>query len=171
MRVSPALASDLPDIVATLAANHADPSLFQQPVWQVARDLGEFQVAREGERTLGCIQVHRHPGDSVEILAVAVRPEAHGAGVGTRLMAAAVARARAQGPALIWLGTAKPGYFARHGFRQMSRWRLPLRVLAGKLIRIAQQHPARWWPALVGTQHVMMRLPGPTSPVRRAPRY
>ncbi len=73
-------------------------------------------------------------------------------------MAAAVARARALAPRSIWLGTAKPGYFQRHGFQPMSRWALPLRVLVTKLWLTLQQQPSRWIPALLGTHHVMMRL-------------
>jgi predicted N-acetyltransferase YhbS len=30
---------------------------------------------------------------------------------------------------VVWLSTAKPDYFARFGFRPMSRWQLPIGVL------------------------------------------
>ncbi|MCP4808654.1 MAG: GNAT family N-acetyltransferase [Proteobacteria bacterium] len=158
MTIVPARWEDLPAIVDTLRANREDPSLFQQPPRQPDHHLREFLIAWEDDRVVGCIQVHTYPGGSVEILAVAVHPSAQGRGVGTALMDAAVARARTLAPERIWLGTAKPGYFARHGFEAMSRWTLPLVVLLGKLRRIAQQPVARWLPALFG-RHVLMRLP------------
>ena len=158
MTITPAHWEDLPAIVEVLRANRADPSLFQQPPAQIDRFLREFLVAR-GDGVVGCIQVHRHPGGSVEILAVAVRPEAQGRGVGKALMDAALQRAETLEPERVWLGTAKPAYFARHGFQPMSRWTLPLRVLAGKLVRIAQQTPDRWLPALFG-RHVLMQRVG-----------
>ncbi len=155
--VAPALPRDLHPILETMRANRADPSLFQQPERQVAAALDEFLVARDADRVVGCIQVHPHPRGSVEILAVAVRPDRHGRGVGGTLMRAAVGRARELTAGPIWLGTAKPGYFARYGFESMSRWRLPLVVLLGKLVRVAQQPWGRRLPAIFG-RHVFMRL-------------
>ena len=165
--ITPARPSDLPEIAGLLAANHADPSLFQQPAWQLARWLPEFLVARDQGRSVGCIQVHPHPRGSVELLAVAVRPDQQGRGVGSALMAAAVARALVLTRGPVWLGTAKPGYFARHGFTPFSRWRLPLVVLLGKVPRVFQQPVRRWLPSLFG-RHVFMRLvrePAPLSPL------
>lgn len=161
LTVSPARPQDLTPIFATMRANAHDPSLFQQRRTAVARQLGEFLVARSTSSdadVLGCLQVHRHPGGSVEILAVAVRPDQQGRGVGSALMRAAVARARELTESRIWLGTAKPGYFARLGFVRMSRWRLPLVVLVGKLPKVAQQPLARWLPSIFG-RHVFMCLP------------
>lgn len=160
--VTPARRDDLESIVATMTANRGDPSLFQQPKRQVERSLREFLVARRADAVVGCIQVHRHPFGSVEILAVAVRPERQGEGVGEALVQAAVARARAVSRGRVWLGTAKPAYFARHGFSPMARWRLPLVVLVGKLVRVVQQPPRRWLPAVFG-RHVFMSQAGSTG--------
>ncbi len=131
LTITPACTQDLNSIFDTMRANRHDPSLFQQSRAKLARQLDEFLVARssEGSGILGSLQVHRHPGGSVEILAVAVRPDRHGQGVGSALMRAAIVRARELVTSPVWLGTAKPGYFARLGFVEMSRWRLPLRVL------------------------------------------
>jgi len=153
--VTAARPSDLDAIHRTLRANRADPSLFQQPRADLAAGIDEFLVAREGPHVVGCIQVHSHGRGGVEILAVAVHPDRHGRGVGGLMMRAAIARAEALSP-FVWLGTAKPAYFARHGFERMSRLRLPLRVLVGKLPKVARQPLRRWLPALFG-RHVFMR--------------
>ncbi len=156
--MTPARWEDLDSILATMSANRGDPSLFQQPAHQVDQHLREFMVARQDEAVVGCIQVHRHPFGSVEILAVAVHPDLQGRGVGQALMRAAVERARSLTEGRIWLGTAKPEYFARYGFSPMTRWRLPLVVLVGKLVRVVQQPVARWLPAVFG-RHVFMSGP------------
>lgn len=155
--IVPATHADLAAIHDLLRANRGDHSLFQQPPAQLARHLPEFLVARDGDTVVGCLQVHRHPRGSVELLAVAVHPAHHGRGVGRSLMAAGIEVARTRTSGSIWLGTAKPGYFARFGFEPMSRWALPLIVLIGKLKRVAQQPLRRWIPALFG-RHVFMRL-------------
>jgi amino-acid N-acetyltransferase len=96
--------------------------------------------------------------DHGEILAVAVSPAAHGHGIGGALMRACIDRAATHGVRVVWLATAKPSYFARFGFVRMSKWRLPLRVLLGKLRLIFEQPVRRWLPALFG-RHTFMRLP------------
>lgn len=154
----PATEADLQTISLIIKANQADPSLFQQSSRQLRAALGEFLVTVDGDAIVGCIQVHRHWLGSVEILAVAVHPDQHGRGVGTAMMRAAMARARSMTRGRIWLGTAKPGYFARHGFGPFSRWRLPLPILIGKLLLVFHQPAARWLPAIFG-RHVFMSLP------------
>jgi len=157
MNVQQADAGDVDAIGAVLRANAADTSLFQQPARRVHGSVAEFLVAREGGRIVGCAEVH-HVGDHAEILAVAVSPTAHGKGVGGELVRACVERARREGAGVVWLATAKPAYFARFGFVRMSKWRLPVRVLLGKLWRIFEQPARRWLPALFG-RHTFMRLP------------
>ena len=64
--------------------------------------------------------------------------------------------AAADGVQLLWLGTAKPQYFARFGFKPMSRWHLPLSLLIYKLWLVFRQPMERWIPAVFG-RHVFMR--------------
>lgn len=93
---------------------------------------------------------------NAEILAVAVEPDVQGKGVGSALLRGCVERAIERRVEFLWLATAKPAYFAKFGFRAISRWRLPLTVLLTKLWLIFQQPPSRWLPALFG-RHTFMR--------------
>lgn len=159
MGVRKATDADVPAILQILAANQTDSSLFQQSEQQVRRTLGDFFVAvREDVEVIGCAALHWHAADNAEILAVAVSPEGQGKGVGSQLMEECIARATLDGAAaLLWLATAKPSYFARFGFRPMSRFRLPTSVLWTKFLLVFQQEPKRWFPALVGRHTFMVR--------------
>jgi N-acetylglutamate synthase-like GNAT family acetyltransferase len=154
--ITAATVDDIKEIARIIRANRDDPSLFQQSPRQIADAIDEFLVARVGGEIAGCVAVHDH-GGSYEILAVAVAPGAQGQGVGGALVAAAIGRAASAAPPLVWLGTAKPGYFARHGFAPMSRWRLPIRLLLRKLWSVFGQPIGRWIPAIFG-RHVFMAL-------------
>ena len=158
--------SDVDAIAAILRANRRDPSLFQVPREQIRRTVSDFVVAAD-ERgvVIGCTALYGRDGDWGEVFAVAVDPAAHGRGVGTALVRAAVKRAREAGLPRVWLGTAKPAYFARLGFRPMSRWALPLSTLGRKLLLVLQQPPSRWLPAIFG-RHRFMALTLPDQGLR-----
>ncbi len=156
-----ATVEDVPAIAQLLEANRRDRSLFQQTEAQIRAAIGTFYVAiRDGE-IIGSTAL-AHYGDGVaEILAVCVHPRFHGKGVGGSLIRHVTSAAREEGVRLLWLGTAKPGYFSRFGFTIMSRWRLPLSLLLYKLRLVFGQPLPRWLPAIFG-QHVFMRLQQPT---------
>jgi amino-acid N-acetyltransferase len=158
MTIRDAADTDVDRIHATLSANAGDTSLFQQSARRVRRDLGDFVVAVDGERILGCAALHWHRGSNAEILAVAVAPDAHGRGVGGELMRACIDRALSRGATFLWLATQKPGYFGKFGFVTMSKWRLPWIAIGRKLRLILEQPARRWLPALFG-RHTFMRLP------------
>lgn len=149
MRVRRATHLDAATIAAVLGANLGDPSLFQQPEWRIRRQINDFVVAESGEQVVGCAAVHWHRPDNVEILAVAVAPDRQGIGVGKALIAACLGLTGAEHN--VWLGTKKPGYFARFGFHPVSMWSLPIRVLLTKLRLVFEQPLARWLPALYGS--------------------
>ena len=152
---------DVDDIVAVLRANQADPSLFQRSPANVQVWLPDFLVARDSsDRVVGCAALHRHAAHLSEILSVAVQPAAQGQGTGRLLVEASLARAAEAGIARLWLATLKPSYFARFGFRPISRWELPATVLLLKLTQVFLQSPRRWCPALVGRQTFMLRASG-----------
>jgi N-acetylglutamate synthase-like GNAT family acetyltransferase len=124
----------------------------------VRRTLDDFLLAVDEQGALlGCAALHLHAATNGEILAVAVAPALQQRGTGTALVRACVERAAEQAVAFVWLATAKPEYFARFGFRVISRWNLPLVVLMNKLGLVFQQPIPRWLPALLG-RHTFMRL-------------
>src|SRR5262245_13334340 len=113
--------ADAPAIAAVLYANADDSSLFQQSEVRIRADIPKFLVAADLEgRVLGCIELNEIAG-TIELLAVAVSPDAQRRNIGTALVRAAIARARECRPRIVWLGTKKASWFARLGFVPMSR--------------------------------------------------
>ena len=152
-RATPA---DIAAIEMVLRASAGDPSLFQQSARQIRRTLGDFIVADDGcGRLLGCAALRRSGDRLGELLAVAVHPGAQRSGVGSTLVRSAVDLARQAGMGRVWLATARPAYFARHGFRTISRWSLPVRELVHKLRLVLQQPLRRWLPAIFGRHEFM----------------
>jgi len=164
--ITPAGREDAASISSVLAAYRDDPGLFQESSTAVLRALGDFLVARnEAGKIVGCAGVHRDLPELAEVYAVAVTPGCQGQGIGQQLLQACQQRARADGFRHVWLATVKPGYFSRHGFQPICRWKLPAPVLLRKLRQTIQQPVGRWLPALFGRHTFMWKTLGtaPTS--------
>jgi amino-acid N-acetyltransferase len=166
--VADARPDDVAAIVATIEACADEPSLFQRTADDVRDRIGDFVVARaDGGRIVGCSALRPRPGDVAEVLSVAVLPDAQGTGVGRALVEACLARAETTGVRELWLGTAKPEYFARFGFRPASNWEFftafGLGVMAEKVWWTFHQPADRWIPVFLGN-YAFMRRPCEPAP-------
>jgi amino-acid N-acetyltransferase len=143
---------DVRAIVAVLTANRDDRSMFLRSDADVRANLKDFFVAKDalGE-VIGCAALHAYTPTLAEILSVAVLPKFQGQGIGNQLVESCIKRASANGIKCLWLATVKPAYFARFGFKPISRWKLPAFVLWYKLRQVFQQRLQRWLPAILGT--------------------
>jgi amino-acid N-acetyltransferase len=130
--ISPAAAADLGELLALLAAVNLPPD-------GVAEHLAGFLVARSASgRLIGSVGLERY-GDVGLLRSAAVAPDLQRAGLGARLVAALLARARADGvQEITLLTTTARDFFARRlGFTEADRaayepqlaaspeWRLP----------------------------------------------
>lgn len=156
--VRAAVPADVEAIVAVLRANLADPSLFQRSAAEITAQLLEYIIAEEHPGAIvGCAALHCYPDQSAELHSVAVLPERQGLHIGEQLVQAGLQQAAECGVAKVWLGTLKPGYFARFGFVPMWRWHIPLSIMLPKIKSVFSQPPARWLPALLGSYTFMVR--------------
>lgn len=87
--------------------------------------MGHFLVAEHDGRVVGCAGLERH-GPHGMLRSVATAPAVRGAGLGTALVARALAASADRGDADVWLVTdrAEP-WFTRVGFRVLQRKALP----------------------------------------------
>jgi N-acetylglutamate synthase-like GNAT family acetyltransferase len=137
-RAAPA---DLDELLALLAAVNLPPD-------GVAEHLAGFLVARDaGGRLVGCVGLERH-GRVGLLRSAAVAPELQRAGLGSRLVAALLARAQADGVREVALltTTARDFFARRFGFTDAKRadydaqfaaspeWRLPCCASAAFLL-------------------------------------
>ncbi len=106
--IRPATAADQATISRLIRAAHLNP-----------RDLDwrRFLVADAGDRAVGCAQARIHRHGTRELASVAVEAELRGAGIGSLLVEAILARE----PGVLYVMTERrtEGYFARFGFRRI----------------------------------------------------
>ena len=112
--IRPALAADRAAIVALLdAARLPTADLEQSPI--------EFLVADDADALVGVVGIERH-GDSGLLRSLVVQPAMKGSGLGTQLVRALEARARAAGVArLVLLTQTAAPFFARLGYATIDR--------------------------------------------------
>lgn len=96
---------------------------------QLYRTFREFLVARdEADRLLGCVALRVYSPALAEVSALAVAAEAHGLGVGRRLMDALIGEARSLGLTTLFALTLEEGFFHRLGFRTVPRESFPQKI-------------------------------------------
>jgi amino-acid N-acetyltransferase len=142
-----AAAADLPELLSLLDS-------VRLPREGVAEHLSGFLVARDATgRVAGCVGMERH-GPVALLRSAAVAPDVQGAGLGSRLTAALLELARAEGVAeVVLLTTTARDFFAdKFGFREAARsdydaqlagspeWRLPL-CSSAVFMRLALRAP------------------------------
>ncbi|MFE4972924.1 GNAT family N-acetyltransferase [Kitasatospora sp. NPDC056651] len=111
----------------------ADRAVLGDPFGHIVDPGGDVLLAREpGSGTVvGCVALLAHPDAVFELAKMAVSPGVQGRGIGRRLVAAAIDRARELGAARLFLGTNSRLAPALHlyedaGFVRITRDRLPV---------------------------------------------
>jgi N-acetylglutamate synthase-like GNAT family acetyltransferase len=87
---------------------------------------GEFCLAGDGDSVLACGRLRRHDDGALELASVATQAGLHGRGLGSTVVDCILSGVREPVYAL----ALAPGFFARHGFREVAKTSLPASVLA-----------------------------------------
>ena len=90
--------------------------------------LRNFLVAEHDGCILGCVAIEIAWASLAEIKSLAVNPDNLREGIGSRLVADAIADARALGVTRLFVLTYEDGFFARHGFQVVDKHQLPTKV-------------------------------------------
>lgn len=94
----------------------------------VAEAIDSFVVARSSDEVVGCAGLESYGAFGL-LRSVAVSESARGAGLGSKLVDAVAAAARAHGLSqLFLLTTTAPGFFEQRGFRVIERSAVPAPV-------------------------------------------
>ena len=95
---------------------------------ELAEFIGEYLVCTLGDRLVGVCGLHPVAGGLAEVRGLAVAEDAGGHGIGKRLVAGCVSRARDLGLAKLYTLTLVPGFFEKLGFIRVDKSTLHLKV-------------------------------------------
>jgi amino-acid N-acetyltransferase len=90
--------------------------LLDKPTVTLYEDVQEFMVAEADQVVVGCGALHVLWADLAEVRTVAVDPACQHSGVGHRILAALLERARDLGVRRVFCLTFEVDFFASHGF-------------------------------------------------------
>lgn len=101
---------------------------------EVSRHLGEFVLAEQDGRAIGCGALNVFSPSLAEIRSVAVDQTVKASGVGRQIMLFLVDMARALEVDEVVLLTKVPGFFAKFGFRAITPEMLPAAFLEEAIV-------------------------------------
>lgn len=98
---------------------------------QLFRTFREFVLAIDGnDRVIGCAALRVYSPDLAELSALAVDEDAHGRGIGRRLVEAVVQQAAELGIRRLFAMTLEETFFHRLGFRTVPKELFPQKIAA-----------------------------------------
>ena len=127
--VRPALASDVDAIVALIAGYAAERIMLPRTPESVLLALHDFVVATDGAgRLLGCGALKEYSPSLAEVASLAVSKEAHGRGIGRKVVSALEALAARRGIGELFALTLTPEFFSAVGYETVPRARYPEKI-------------------------------------------
>jgi argininosuccinate lyase len=125
--------ADVPGIAGVMAPYVVDGTLLPRPVSELYQCVREFHVVEKAvdgaaPAIVACAALRLLWRDLGEVRSLAVRPDAHGRGLGAALVGAVVGDARALGLPRVIALTREVRFFERSGFAARERESLPRKV-------------------------------------------
>jgi argininosuccinate lyase/amino-acid N-acetyltransferase len=130
---------DVPAIAGVMAQYVASDVLLARPVGELYQCIREFHVAEENGEVVACAALRLLWRDLGEVRSLAVKPEAHGKGLGQALVDAVVDDARALGLPRVIALTREVDFFVRCGFTVQPRETMPRKVWTD-CVKCARRH-------------------------------
>ena len=120
--------TDVEELEALLAPYVATGDLLPRSNYDLCRHIKDYVVAAGPRGIVGCASLKVYSRELGELGALAVHPDAQGAGVGRSLVEKLIAEARSMGLVNILALTRKPAFFLKLGFLPAEREEFPLKV-------------------------------------------
>lgn len=89
------------------------------------KSIHDFRVITSYDRVLACAILHLYTPRIAELRSLAVAPDAHGAGLGRRIVEALIEEARSRSLDMVFAFTYEATFFARMGFLPIDRALVP----------------------------------------------
>ena len=120
MQIRPAKTGDVRAIRAMVDSYAPNGRLLSKATVTLYEDVQEFLVAVQGDEVVGCGALHVMGEDLAEVRTLAVHPDFRRSGVGSKILAAQIERARSLGIKRVFCLTFETEFFGRHGFREIE---------------------------------------------------
>ena len=117
--ISAATEADIDGIESLLAPNVKKQLVLARSKEDILLHLGNFLLARDGGRLVGCVALRGFGEGLYEIRSLAVDAAFMGRGIGTRLVEACVEKAAKMDGSLVFTLTLRPNLFLRLGFTEV----------------------------------------------------
>jgi amino-acid N-acetyltransferase len=123
---------DVKEIHALLAIHAERGELLPRPLSDLYDYLRDFSIFEtdHGGHLAGVCALHVCWEELAEIRSLAVFPQHQKQGIGSALIANALAEARELGTSRVFALTYQPGFFSRHGFETIDKDLLPRKIWA-----------------------------------------
>lgn len=127
----PARVADMLQVEPLIARFAAEGLMLPKTLEFLNRNFREFVVAVDERGTvLGCGAVRVYTAQLAEVASLAVSPDAHGLGVGRRIVAQLETEAAKLGIGTVFALTLQDGFFHRLGWRTVQKEMFPQKVWA-----------------------------------------
>jgi amino-acid N-acetyltransferase len=129
--VRPARVADMKQVEPLINGFAARELMLAKTIEQLSRNFREFVVAETADgRILGCAALRVYTPQLAELGSLAVHADAHGLGVGRRLVEQIEEEARALGIGTVFALTLQDVFFHKLGYRTVQKEMFPLKVWA-----------------------------------------
>jgi amino-acid N-acetyltransferase len=122
--------NDVKPIHALITEAAKDDQMLPRSLSDIYDKLRDFNVCERSGHVVGCCALHIVWDDLAEIRSLAVAPAAQGSAHGKALVDYSISEANALGLRRVFVLTYIPGYFAKHGFAEVSKESLPHKIWA-----------------------------------------
>jgi amino-acid N-acetyltransferase len=117
--------SDAPALYELIRHYSDQGILLPRSLEDLRKNIGNFRIIRSNDRVLACATLRQYTPEAGELRSLAVAPEAHGTGLGRRMVEAVLAEARRRRFRMVFAFTYAVEFFTRVGFEPIDRSMVP----------------------------------------------
>ena len=123
-----AVLSDIPELIRLINGYAAQGIMLPRKEFEMAENIRDFVVAREGSELVGCGALHFYTPYSGEVRSLAVKPGLVSRGTGRAIVEALDQEAFEQGLYSVFAFTYVAPFFQKLGYAEVDRNELPLKA-------------------------------------------
>ena len=130
MKVEKAKITDAREVYEFIRKYASKGVVLPRPISEIYEKIREFFVVRKNRKIIGTVALHIVWEDIAEVRSLIVDEKMRGKGIGKNLLNAALGEARKLKIPKVFALTREPEFFARFGFKKVSKNKLPQKVWA-----------------------------------------